>query len=120
MKQRIVTLPALIACIALAAVSAAVWAFMQNGAKGAEGVNIYKNGKLVTALPMDSDTEYSVEESSVKVKIENGFAFISESDCKCKTCIGFGKLSKAGQSAVCLPQKVTVELFGESEIDAAL
>ncbi len=120
MKQRIITLPALLVCIALAVISAAVWAFMQNSAKGAEGVNIYKNGKLVAALPMDNDAEYSVEDSSVKVKIENGFAYISESDCKCKTCIGFGKLSKAGQSAVCLPQKVTVELFGESEIDAAL
>ena len=119
MKQRIITLPAIIACVALAVVSAAVWAFMQSSAKAAEGVNIYKDGKLVATLPIDNDTEYSLK-NSVTVKIENGFAFISESDCRCKTCIGFGKLSKAGQTAVCLPQKVTVELFGKSDVDAAL
>lgn len=119
MKQRIITLPALLSCVALAVVSAAAWAFMQNCAKSAEGVNIYKDGKLVAALPIDKDIEYKVEDS-VKVTIENGFAFISQSNCKCKTCIGFGKLSKAGQTAVCLPQKVTIELFGKSDIDAAL
>ena len=118
MNQRIATLPALVFCIALAVISAAVWAFMQNSSKNADGVNIYKDGKLVQSLPIDEDTEYQID--SLKVKVENAAAFISESDCKCKTCIGFGKLSKAGQTAVCLPNKVTIELFGVSEVDAAL
>ena len=118
MKQRIATLPAIFVCIALAVVSALVWAFMQSGAKGAERVNIYRDGKLISSLGVDKDTEYKVDK--LTVKIENGAAFISESDCKCKTCIGFGRLSKAGQTAVCLPNKITIELIGKSEIDAAL
>ncbi len=118
MKQRIITLPALLACIALAVISAAVWAFMQNSSENAGGVNIYKDGKLVSTLAIDKDTEYQIDD--LKVKVENGAAYISESDCKCKTCIGFGRLSKAGQTAVCLPNKITIELFGASEIDAAL
>ena len=118
MKQRIITLPAIIACLALAVVSAAVWAFMQSGSKIAEGVNIYKDGKLITTLDIDNDTEYKVD--NLMVKVENSAAYISESDCKCKTCIGFGRLSRAGQTAVCLPNKITVELFGADEVDAAL
>ena len=118
MKQRIVSLPAIVVCVALAVISAAVWGFMQNSAKDADGVNIYKDGKLISTLDIDKDTEYQID--SLKIKIENSTAFISESDCKCKTCIGFGRLSKTGQTAVCLPNKVTIELFGASDIDAAL
>ena len=47
MKHRIVTLPALVCCIALAVISAAIWAFMQSGLKNADGVNIYKDGKII-------------------------------------------------------------------------
>ncbi len=118
MKQKIITLPALIICIALAVFSAAVWAFMQSGSDGADGVNIYKDGKLVSTLDINKDTEYKID--GLTIKVENAAAYISQSDCKCKTCIGFGRLSKAGQTAVCLPNKVAIELFGASDIDAAL
>jgi len=118
MKQRIVSLPAIITCVALAVISAAVWGFMQSSARDAEGVNIYKDGKLVSTIDIDENTEYKIDKLTIKV--ENKYAFISESNCRCKTCIGFGKLSKAGQTAVCLPNKITVELFGKSDVDAAL
>lgn len=45
-------------------------------------------------------------------------AQISESDCPDKTCVRTGRLTKAGESAICLPAKVSLKLEGKAGADA--
>lgn len=43
---------------------------------------------------------------------------ITEADCPDKTCVRTGTLTRAGESAVCLPGRVVVRLEGPGDTDA--
>ena len=47
--------------------------------------------------------------------IEDGTAAITEADCPDALCVNMGKISRAGQSIVCLPHQVVVEVVEESD-----
>lgn len=119
MNRKAFSAPAVIICAVLLVLSAVV-ILLQNFGADAKNVGIYKDGKIIATLPLDEDAEYKISGADITVKIQNGAAFIQETSCKCKTCQNFGKLSKAGQTAVCLPNKVHIEILGDSGVDAVL
>jgi hypothetical protein len=47
------------------------------------------------------------------VVIENGTVYMTEADCPDKICVNTGKISKIGETIVCLPHRVVVEIQGE-------
>jgi len=57
---------------------------------------------------LDSDVELEV--NGVKIVIESGSVFVSDSDCDDKICVNTGRISHAGQSVICLPKKVSVRI----------
>ena len=120
MNRKAFSLPAVIICVLLILASVAAIFVMQNFGSDAKDVAIYKDGKVITTLPLSENTEYEISDVGMTIKIENDAAFIEKSNCRCKTCQNFGKLSKAGQTAVCLPSKVHIEVLGESGLDATL
>ena len=44
-------------------------------------------------------------------------AFLKEASCPDHLCINMGRIRKTGQSIICLPNKVTVEIRGKKESD---
>ena len=52
--------------------------------------------------------------------IEDGHAYMDEASCPDHLCMNMGQISKDGQSIICLPNKVVVEVASDnkSEIDA--
>ena len=53
------------------------------------------------------------------IQIEEDCVYFAESDCPDQVCVRSGKLTRAGQIAVCLPNRVIVRLVGaQSDIDA--
>lgn len=53
------------------------------------------------------------------VEIDGDCVYFSESDCPDQVCVRTGKLTRAGQVAVCLPNRVIVRLVGaRSGVDA--
>jgi hypothetical protein len=47
-----------------------------------------------------------------KVVIQNGEAWVEDSPCKDKICIKMGKIKRAGEEAVCIPNRVVVQMKG--------
>ena len=47
--------------------------------------------------------------------IRDGAAWIEEADCPDALCVGMGRVRRVGQSVVCLPHKVVVEIVGETD-----
>lgn len=45
--------------------------------------------------------------------IENGNAYIKEANCPDKICVGHRKISKTGETIICLPHKLVVEITEE-------
>jgi len=56
------------------------------------------------------DSDLTLEVKGVTVVIENGCVYVSDSDCDDKICVNTGRISRSGQSVVCLPKKVSVRI----------
>lgn len=100
-----------ICLIIIAALLLVVWLFWTAG--GSE-VSIYVNGELFRKLPLDTDTEIVVESENGTntVVIEEGEVFITHADCPDKLCEK-QKISRAGRSIVCLPNRISVIIEGK-------
>lgn len=82
------------------------------------------DSEVHSVIPLDNKNELrevtvDLGENHVYVKIEQGLVWVEDSSCPDKVCIRTGKISKPGQSIVCLPNKtvVTIEGQGETVID---
>ena len=81
-------------------------------------------GGLTVSVTIDGETvehcalsnyeggTYESRGYTLTVAVENGAVRVSESDCPNQDCVHSGAISRAGQSIVCLPARVTVTLEG--------
>ena len=76
----------------------------------------------VTVKSGDFEKTYSISQNvtvrldGLTVVIEDGCVWVTDANCPDKTCEHSGKISRAGQSIVCLPNGVTVTVNGESDL----
>lgn len=102
----------------LAAVLAGIGFWQWLPASGAPVAVIEQNGKEVRRVELDSisqpETLVLEGEISVTVLLEPGQVSIIHSDCPDQICVNTGVLTRPGQSAVCLPARVSVRIVGES------
>lgn len=77
---------------------------------GGAAVEVRQEGEIVAVLPLDRDAEFVC--GGVTVTVRDGAAFVSEADCPDKLCVAAGRLTKAGDAAVCLPNRVTLTVTG--------
>lgn len=74
-----------------------------------EYVQIIYDGNVIDTLPLDSDTEYSPDtNNNIIIEIKDGKVRFKSSDCPDKVCVNTGWLSSPGQTAVCLPNKISI------------
>lgn len=80
------------------------------------------DGNIVYMLPLDKNASVTVEGyqgGSNTVVIENGTVYMKDADCSDKLCEKTGKISKNGETIVCLPHRVVVEIQGgEGNVDS--
>ena len=88
------------------------------GRSGGE-VQVRVTGEIVGTYQLNKDQTITIEGvgGSNLLVIENGTAAITEADCPDALCVNKGKISRAGQSIVCLPHQVVVEVVEESGED---
>jgi len=81
------------------------------------------DGEVYATLPLSAGNEHS--EIPVKLPGNNYVHIINEKDqiwvedssCPDKVCVKTGKISKTGQSVVCLPNKTMVHIEGPEKSD---
>lgn len=87
-------------------------------------VQVEIDGKIVEALPLDTDTTYEIKtdnDGTNTLVIKDGYAKITEANCPDGICTNHMKISRNGESIICLPHKVIVTVVNENdseEIDA--
>lgn len=90
-------------------------------------VQVRVAGTVKTAFSLAEDTTYEItgaDGGTNLLIIQDGEAWIEEASCPDGLCMNMGKISRKGQSIVCLPNQVVVEVVdsegasgAESEID---
>lgn len=85
--------------------------------KSGSKVEVRKDGEVVESFLLSEDTEYEINSKNGVnlLVIKNGKASIKEASCPDGLCINTGEISLSGQSIVCLPNKVVVEIIGQDE-----
>lgn len=79
---------------------------------------IYQDGALVAELSLSADTSITVEGPFLNtITVENGTIRVSNSTCPGKDCVHTGRISHAGQSIFCLPNRLEIRLAGTDEVD---
>ncbi|MBQ4284598.1 MAG: NusG domain II-containing protein [Lachnospira sp.] len=90
--------------------------------KPGDKVIVKVDGKVVHELSLSQDTEVIVEGYQGgynEIIIEYGYAKVNSADCPDELCVHSGTIDKSGETIVCLPHRVVVEVIsGNNEIDA--
>lgn len=82
----------------------AVFIFSKNG----KSVVIKEGNETVCTLPLEKDAEYRLENNTIVIK--NGKAYMESASCPDQICVKHTAIRKSGQSIVCLPNRVIVEV----------
>ena len=106
---------------ALLVLSAAMFVLCRPGGE-AGSATVYVDGEAVRTLSLSDDGEFvwSEGERSVRIVVEDGCVRVADSSCPDRDCVRAGAISQAGQSVVCLPNRVSVVLAGDAAPDAVL
>ena len=76
------------------------------------------NGELAGSYPLSEDGEYRIADGRNLLVIEDGAAYMKEADCPDRVCVRTGKISRAGESILCLPNRVEVGFVGgDADVD---
>ena len=89
--------------LALLALAGALLLFRPSGAG-----RVYVNGAPASA---------SMTVNEVQIEIDGNRARVIDSPCRDKLCVRAGWLERPGAAAVCLPQRVIVEIRGVAGVD---
>lgn len=79
-------------------------------------VEVYLEGELLYRIPLNADRIIELDEIGYII-IENSTVRVQDINCPDKLCEHQGTVSKAGQSIICLPNKLIVLVTGESDWD---
>jgi hypothetical protein len=81
-------------------------------------VEVYQNGRLIRQIPLRENASFTVNGAYENtVLVENGAVFVLEASCPGNDCVRSGKISRSGQSIICLPNKLEIRISGEPEVD---
>jgi len=76
-------------------------------------VTVRVGGETVESFPLSRDRTYEItglREGRNLLIIKDGEAWIQEADCPDGLCVHMGRIRYAGQSIVCLPHQVVVQI----------
>lgn len=98
--------------IVTAAASALLIAFARRTAGAAVRVTI--DGVFYGEYRLSEDQSVSIDEKygHNRLVIENGSAYIAEADCPDGYCMEYKPISRGGETIICLPHRLVVEVTG--------
>lgn len=78
-------------------------------------VRIMVDGELVETYDINQDKEYNLKTHLGEnvIVIDKGEVYVSEADCPDKICVNHAKISNVGETIICLPHKLVVEIDEE-------
>lgn len=96
---------------ALVLIAAVIFIFQSGRDKGAV-VLIKRNGETLKTALISEDLSYDLD-GLLTVIVGNGEVRVENPVCEDGLCERMGSISRSGESIVCLPNGITVEIVGE-------
>jgi hypothetical protein len=84
---------------------------------GGTRVQVRVDGVVIANYSLSQNRRYEIagaDGGTNLLVIENGEAWVEEASCPDGLCQNMGKISRSGQSVICLPNKVVVEICSDA------
>ena len=117
MKKRVWDILLIGGCLLLAA---ALFLTSVVGREAGAGVIVSVNGEEVTRYSLYDNGTYPLNGGTNTLVIDNGEAWLSHANCPDELCVKQGKIRADGQVITCLPNKLTVTVYGGEQNDVDL
>ena len=111
-KKRLADIAIIAGLLLLAAVL--FFLYFNKGEKGA-GVIVRVDGVEIARYSLSDSGRYELNGGTNILVIEDGSAYMLEADCPDHICVSQGKVRYTGQCITCLPNKLTVTVYGTDQ-----
>ncbi|MBQ7962726.1 MAG: NusG domain II-containing protein [Clostridia bacterium] len=78
---------------------------------------IVADGETVKEISLTDSTDEKIEIDGVVIKAQGRSIYFEDSDCPDRICVRSGELSSKGESAACVPNRVSVYIKGADNFD---
>ena len=103
--------------------AAGIWYFfithdLKGGKDGAVKAYIYADEKVIAVLPLDKDVSMTVSGyggNTCLVNITSGSLSVTQATCPDKLCVRQKSIRKNGETIVCLPARIVIEIKTSAE-----
>lgn len=99
----------IIGILIVAAVVALFYAFRGDGKE----VAVYRDSEEIYRFDLSDSVKIMLEDENGQqneLVIEDGKAYLTYADCPDKICVKQGEISNEGETIVCLPHKLVIEI----------
>lgn len=111
-KKRLADIAIIAGLLLLAAVL--FFLYFNKGEEGA-GVIVRVDGVEIARYSLSDSGRYELNGGTNILVIEDGTAYMLEADCPDHICVSQGKVRYTGQCITCLPNKLTVTVYGTDQ-----
>ena len=111
-KKRLADLGIIFGLLILAGVL--FFLYFNKGEEGA-GVIVRVDGVEMARYSLSDSGRYELNGGTNILVIEDGAAYMLEADCPDHICVSQGKIRYTGQCITCLPNKLTVTVYGTGQ-----
>ena len=109
----------LLFCVLLLSAGLSAGLFAMRAAASGATVVVTLDGGTYGSYSLEEDREIEVvnDAGTNVVCIENGSVYMKYSDCHNQVCVEHAPISRSGESIICLPHRVVVQIEGGKEAD---
>ena len=111
-KKRLADIAIIAGLLLLAAVL--FFLYFNKGEEGA-GVIVRVDGVEIARYSLSDSGRYELNGGTNILVIEDGTAYMLKADCPDHICVSQGKVRYTGQCITCLPNKLTVTVYGTDQ-----
>ena len=76
-------------------------------------LEVRQNGKVILTLPLNRDTVKTIKTETGSYNtfsLQNGRVAMNDADCNDHTCVDTGEIGNVGESIVCLPHRLVLQI----------
>ncbi len=105
--------------LALVFVALSLFAFNRIKEESGNYAIIYVDNEEFKRLPLWEDTTLNINGKNT-VSVKDGEVFMKSADCPDRLCVHQKPLKLSGRDIVCLPNRVTIRVVAEKEVDGVV
>ena len=115
--KKYITKADIILLVVLVVVGIASSVYFAVSRSAGERVIIESDGELYARYSLNEDQRIEVKNGNKVniVVIEGGEVYVEEASCKNQVCVDTGRIDQAGESIICLPNKLVVRIEGKGD-----